>query len=372
MRHELVTGSEGFVESHFLDEPLSTGYDVIVLDNLALAVHNGYLRTSTSRQRTVEGDVRNQEPLWDLLSQVDSVRHQASTISIGRSMHEMEEFVDIKARTAAILVDVLAWIETSVEAVVVASFIFVYGEVQYQCEDCGLRPSPTQREGPPGQDGEWEPKCQDCDARLEPVPTIETVTPDLRSVYGSRHPLDNPYTGVCAIFLNRIGNEKPILVFKDGAQTRDFIHVLGVARGKHAALKQRDINRVVVNVGTSKPANIPESAETLIHPCDADFSIDGTNRYRRGNIRHCTADLIRASWLLSFDPTVSFEMGIRELVEWGRERDPDECFDCAITEIERNDELWGDIECSEKRPIVSGIARPTESLGDRTAPLRGA
>ena len=403
MRHLLVTGGAGVVGSHIVDGLLSAGYGVIVLDNLALAVHNGHLRTSTTRQRTSQMEVRNQELLRDLLSRVDSVSHQASAVGIGLSLYEMEEFVDGNARTTTVLFDVLASTETSVEAVVVTSSIIIYVESQCQCEACGLRHSPTHQTNPPGPGDEWNPKCPDCDARLEPDLTPETVAPDPRSVYATARflrerltlaavntqgitvtPLcyltdyrvgqlfDNPTTGVSAKFLNRIVNENPIIVFEDGAQPSDFEQVSGVARANQPALERKDINGVVVNVETGEPTSIIEIAETLTYLCDADVSIGVTNRYRRGDARHCIADPSRASRLLSFDPTVSFEEGIRELVEWGRECDPEECFNFAVSEIERQDVVRENTERRDERPIVSGIARPTDSLGERTAPLRGA
>jgi dTDP-L-rhamnose 4-epimerase len=142
---------------------------------------------------------------------------------------------------------------------------------------------------------EWELSCADCGSRLDPVPTTESKSLDSDSIYaitkknqeemclsigraydipvvalryfniyGERQALDNPYTGVCAIFSSRIKNDRPPLIFEDGNQTRDFIHVSDIARANRLALTEEDAVGRAINVGTGDPASITELAEELI------------------------------------------------------------------------------------------------------------
>jgi dTDP-L-rhamnose 4-epimerase len=366
MTRVLVTGGAGFVGSHLVDHLVEEGYDVVVLDNLTEQVHAEEPDYLNDGAEYVWGDIRDRELVADLLADADVLNHQASAVGVGQSMYEIEKYVDVNTLGTARILDVIVDEDVDLEKMIVASSMSIYGEGEYRCGACGERRHPPLRDDEQMARGQWEHVCPDCGTALDPVATpeakprestsiyaitkkdqeemtlsigraydIPTVALRYFNIYGSRQALDNPYTGVCAIFSSRIKNDNPPLVFEDGEQTRDFVHVRDVARANRLAMES-DADDVAVNVGTGEPTTINDIAETLVdlYGKSEELSPEIANDFRQGDIRHCFADIERAREELGFEPTVTFEDGMRELVEWGREQDAEDNFEQAHAELE--------------------------------------
>jgi dTDP-L-rhamnose 4-epimerase len=196
----------------------------------------------------------------------------------------------------------------------------------------------------------WEPVCPETGEVLEPVPTPEdaallarnvyaltkryqeelalslgqvygfpVVCLRLFNVYGPRQSLSNPYTGVLAIFLSRLLAGQPPVVYEDGHQTRDFVSVHDVVHAVMLALNSEAANGQVINIGTGIPRPIGECARTLAHLLGRDdIEPRITEQFRKGDIRHCFADIGKARTLLGFEPQIVWEDGLAELIEWSR------------------------------------------------------
>jgi dTDP-L-rhamnose 4-epimerase len=197
------------------------------------------------------------------------------------------------------------------------------------------------------REGRWEPT--DAHGRpLQPVATPEWKRPNLQSVYavckyaqeqlclstgtaygmspvalrffnvyGPRQALSNPYTGVLAIFASRLLNAKPALIYEDGEQRRDFVHVRDVARAVRAAVERDGIGGQTYNIGSGAEVTIRQIADALGRAMDApDIAAEITGRFRVGDIRHCFADIARARSDLGYAPREDFETGLAELADW--------------------------------------------------------
>ena len=163
---------------------------------------------------------------------------------------------------------------------------------------------------------------------------IPTVALRYFNVYGPRQSLNNPYTGVCAIFSSRIKNNKSPLIFEDGLQTRDFVSVHDIVQANLRAMENRNANYEVFNVGTGKPESILEIAEVLLRLYGADkIKPEITNKYRVGDIRHCYADISKIKSKLGFESKILFEEGMRELVTWGENVEAKDMFEKAHEEL---------------------------------------
>lgn len=366
MTHVLVTGGAGFVGSHIVDHYVDEGYDVTVIDNLTEQVHDETPDYLNEEVEYVWGDVRDKDLMRDHLEKTDVLNHQASAVGVGQSMYEVEKYVDVNTMGTAQILDLIVNEEMDLEKMVVASSMSIYGEGEYYCKECDEIRHPSLREEDQMSNGQWEHLCEECNTPLEPKPTPESKPRESTSIYaitkkdqeemclsigraydiptvalryfnifGSRQALDNPYTGVCAIFSSRIKNDNPPLVFEDGEQTRDFIHVSDIARANCLAVES-DAEDVAVNVGTGQPTTINEVAQTLIDLYGKTDSLDPeiANDYRQGDIRHCFADTTKAEEELGFEAEVGFEEGMRELVEWGREQEAEDRFEEAHRELE--------------------------------------
>jgi dTDP-L-rhamnose 4-epimerase len=159
------------------------------------------------------------------------------------------------------------------------------------------------------------------------------------NVYGPGQSLQNPYTGVVAIFASRLLAGEAPLIFEDGMQTRDFIHVLDVVNACIRALES-DAAGIALNIGTGCPISVLQLAEKLRsilggpEPCVL-------NRYRVGDIRHCVADVSRAEQVLGWKASISLDEGLRDLVAWFRDQEGDRIsIQRALAELERRGLLW--------------------------------
>jgi dTDP-L-rhamnose 4-epimerase len=136
------------------------------------------------------------------------------------------------------------------------------------------------------------------------------------NVYGPRQALSNPYTGVAAIFSSRLLNGRAPIVFEDGRQSRDFVHVGDVAGAVRAALEPGRGDDEAVNVATGRSVTVADVATTLAHALDVSIEPEVRNAYRAGDIRHCFGDPRLAHTALGWTPAVDFARGMAELADW--------------------------------------------------------
>jgi len=347
----LVTGGLGFIGSHLVDILIDRGYDVKILDNLEPQVHGnkGELPSYVNEKATlIRGDVREKKDLSKVVKEIDAVIHLAAAVGVGQSMYQINKYVSYNTGGTANILDLIVNSDNSIKKLVVASSMSIYGEGKYSCKNCG-EVYPQLRTEDQVSSGDWEPKCPVCEKEITSIHTDEkkplmptslyaqtkrhqeemclligksyslpTVALRFFNVYGPRQSLSNPYTGVCAVFSSRILNGKPPYVFEDGKQQRDFVNVKDLANANVLALEKSNANYQAINVGSGQPISILRLAEILINLYDANLEPKISKRYRKGDIRHCYADITKAKALLGYEPTVSITDGLNELVEYGK------------------------------------------------------
>ena len=147
---------------------------------------------------------------------------------------------------------------------------------------------------------------------------MEGVALRLFNVYGPGQALSNPYTGVLAIFASRLLNGSAPMLFEDGNQRRDFVHVEDVADAFLLALERPDARGQVFNIGSVRGAHHPRHRR---HTFAAAMGRGGLqpeilNKARTGDIRHCFADISKARAQLGFSPKRDFSEGLAELAGW--------------------------------------------------------
>jgi dTDP-L-rhamnose 4-epimerase len=194
--------------------------------------------------------------------------------------------------------------------------------------------------------GKWE-LLDDDGVPLVPVPTPETKSPSLASiyalskymqermcfivgaaygipvvalrffnVYGTRQALCNPYTGVLAIFASRLLNGKSPRIYEDGLQQRDFVSVRDVAAACRLAMEKGGAD-TVYNIGSGRSVTVLDIAATLARLLKRDdIEAEVTGHYRAGDIRHCFADITAAGADLGYEPQVILEEGLVDLAQW--------------------------------------------------------
>ena len=344
----LVTGGAGFIGSFLVDALVQRGDRVLVYDNLEPQVHRAgeppvYLNPEAE---LIRADIRDRAQLERAVLRADVVSHQAAMVGVGQSMYQVERYVDINTRGTATLLDVLVNAKHHVRKVVVPGSMSAYGEGRYECPNHGAMAPPIRTEAQMSR-GEWELICEGCGAELAPRPTDEekpfqthsvyAVTKQdqeqlvlgvcrafalpavaLRyfNVYGPRQSLDNPYTGVAAIFMSRLKNDHPPLVFEDGKQSRDFVSVHDVVDANLVAIDDSRADDQVFNVGTGRRVTVVAIAQTLARLLDKEIAPTIVGKYRKGDVRHCFADIGHIHQGLGWEPKVDLERGMRELTDW--------------------------------------------------------
>jgi dTDP-L-rhamnose 4-epimerase len=365
--HILVTGGAGFIGSHTVDLLRERGHAVRVLDGLVAQVHGAERRRPAYLDTAVEvvvGSVEDPAPVWEALQDIDGVIHLAAAVGVGQSMYRVTDYCRTNIMGTATLLQAILERKAPLASLVVASSMSVYGEGRYRTPE-GRLAEPGVRPESQLVQGAWE--LRDCaGALLQPVPTDEakplqptsvyainkrdqeemclrvgaaydvpTTALRLFNVYGSRQALSNPYTGVAAIFCARLLNDRPPLVFEDGLQQRDFVHVRDVARAIVAAA-ETPIPGQVLNIGSGEAVTVLEVAEVLAAALGKSIPPQILGKFRSGDIRHCFADISNARRLLAWAPSHSFRQGVGELVEWVRsQRDARDGVAGAWDELQR-------------------------------------
>jgi dTDP-L-rhamnose 4-epimerase len=153
------------------------------------------------------------------------------------------------------------------------------------------------------------------------------------NVYGPRQALSNPYTGALAIFASRLLNGRAPVIYEDGAQRRDFVHVRDVARACRLALERDGADGRAVNVASGRSASILEVAAALTLVLGKEIEPELTGKFRAGDIRHCFADATLARETLGFEAEVALDGGMAELAGWLEGQVATDRFDEAAAEL---------------------------------------
>jgi dTDP-L-rhamnose 4-epimerase len=361
----LVTGGAGFVGSHLVDALLRDGYAVRVVDALVAQVH-GTARKPKYLSKDAEfirADVRRPETWRRALKGIRVVFHQAAEVGVGQSMYEIVKYMDANTLGTSVMWQELITGAYPVQKVITASSMSIYGEGQYRCRTHGAV-FPALREESQLKRRDWEMRCPSCTRPVDAEPTpedkplaptsvyaiskrdqeelslsigraynIPSVALRYFNIYGTRQSLSNPYTGVAAIFSSRLRNGKSPIVYEDGGQSRDFIHVSDIVRANLLAMKRREADYEAFNVGTGVATSILGVAKLLGRALKAPIAPTVTGKFRAGDIRHCVADAGKIRRRLGFTPRVAFQDGLRDLVRWVQEEAAVDRVDRAAKEL---------------------------------------
>jgi dTDP-L-rhamnose 4-epimerase len=338
----LLTGGAGFIGSHLADRFLRDGWEVRILDSLEPRVHpHGLPRYVPARAEFIRGDVGDRATLLGALRDVDVVSHQAAYQDY---MPDFSRFLEVNAVSTALLFELIVGECLPVKKVIVASSQAVYGEGQYRCPAHGdfqpMPRSPRQLQG-----GEWEVRCPGCAAPVEALPLeersnnpynqyavsklaqektalglgwlhgIPTVALRYSITQGRRQSLYNHYSGICRIFCSRALQHLPLLLYEDGRQTRDFVHVDDVVEANMLALDKDEANGEAFNVGSGRATTILEYARSVLNRIPSPAGLDVSGEYRRGDNRHSVSSIEKLT-RLGWKPKRGLDVILDDFLEW--------------------------------------------------------
>jgi UDP-N-acetylglucosamine/UDP-N-acetyl-alpha-D-glucosaminouronate 4-epimerase len=300
----LVTGGGGFIGSALVRALLDRGAAVRVLDNFSTG-NRGNLVDVSDDVELVEGELRSYERVHASMQGIEIVFHQAALPSVPRSVQD-------PLTTSAVNVDgtlnvLLAARDEGVKRLVFASSSSVYG-------DGGELPrreaNPTNPESPYAVSKlAAERYCISCSK----IYGLETVSLRYFNVFGPGQDPRSQYAAVVPRFITAIAAEKPVLIYGDGTQSRDFTYVSNVVDANLLAAQANGVSGSVINVATGTSTTVNELADliggVLGRPVLRDFAPP-----RPAEIRASWASIDAAHELLGWKPQVSLEEGLRSNV----------------------------------------------------------
>lgn len=354
--HILITGGAGFIGSHLADTLIAKGYRVRIFDNLLPVVHGmgcekpAYLNPLAE---FVKGDIREFAQVEEALEGIDAVYHLAALTGVGQSMYEIKDYVDVNISGTSNLLQAVVKNNKTIKKIILASSRAVYGEGAYTCDLCGAT-FPQARTYEQLNQGKWDISCTTCNKSLRPIPTSEEkslnpvsiygITKKVQeelfrcagqayhipfvilryfNVYGERQSLSNPYTGIIPLFITAVVNGLPPQVYEDGQESRDFVHVKDVVETNLFALNDKKLEGMILNVGTQHWLTIFDVAKSIIDKLCSPLRPKIVGIARVGDIRHCIADISKIHSISGYRPSVSFDIGISELIQWILQQKPD-------------------------------------------------
>ncbi len=353
MRKILITGGAGFIGSNLALYLLKNGYQVTVLDNLSEQIHGTDPETQSplynsikDKVNFIKGSVTVAEDWNKAIGDNEIIVHFAAETGTGQSMYQIKKYTDVNVGGTAIMLDILANNKTSVKKVVVASSRSIYGEGKYLTAK-GETVYPDHRIPAdmdagnfevtyPGAEGPLQLVATDENSKIHPSSVygitkynqeqmVMTVCPSIgiapvafryQNVYGPGQSLSNPYTGILSIFSTLIKNNKPINIFEDGKESRDFVYIDDVVKATFSGIENEKANGAVFNVGTGVAVTVLEVASLLVELYAANVPLQITGNYRLGDIRHNYADTTSIKKLLGFETAVDFKTGLKHFTGW--------------------------------------------------------
>lgn len=361
----LVTGGAGFIGSHLVDALVHRGHNVRILDSLVEQVHGSSEPPHLNKAAEfIRGDVCDPKIVASALDGIDIVYHQAAEVGVGQSMYEIVRYVKANDLGTAVLLEEMIKRPSQFKKLIVASSMSIYGEGAYHCGACNVNICPLLRSDEQLAAHDWEFRCENCGGVLNPIGTpeekqlfptsvyavskqdqeqyclavgraykIPTVAFRYFNVYGTRQSLSNPYTGVCAIFSSRLLNDQAPTIFEDGEQSRDFVHVSDIVQANLLAMETNSGDYHAMNVGTGRATSVKEIARLLAKGLSKTIEPELVSKYREGDIRHCIADISKSSKLLGYEPKVTLEAGLKELLAWLAEQTAEDRVESATAEL---------------------------------------
>ena len=307
--HVLVTGGAGFIGSHLARRLVATGYTVTVLDNLQYGrVENINKCLNTGRFKLIKGDIRDKRVVKDAMNGVDAVVHLAALIDVEESVINPLETHDVNVNGSLTVLNEA--VRQCVKKFLLASSTSVYGE----------RNSLPLRENYPvkpispyaASKAAAENYCE----AFHRCYRLPTVILRYFNVYGPKSEC-NSYSGVITTFVNNALSHKPIVVFGDGEQTRDFIYIEDVVNATVLALESDSSIGKVLNVCTGRPTSLNTLVQNLKEILASELQVIN-HEPRKGDISANYGDPTKTKKTIGFEAETSLIEGLKKIINFKR------------------------------------------------------
>ena len=374
MKSILITGGSGFIGTEVVNQLYAAGNSRInVLDSMTEQIHgknwkNSYLyKKIEGKCKFIRGSVCDLDTVQNAIEESEYIIHLAAETGTGQSMYRINQYNETNIMGTSNLLQAISLMgkNSKIKKIILSSSRSVYGEGKYECPRCGII-YPDSRSKDKLIAGDFNFYCPKCGEKLNLLSTTEdsevkpcslyaytkyaqemmlkTMCPAMgidytifrfQNVYGIGQSLKNPYTGILSVFSTLMLEDKPVNIFENGLESRDFINVKDIAKGVIDSIENPESNGEVINLGSGINTSVIEIAELLKKYYNSNSEIKITGDFRIGDIAHNKADISKAKKILEFNPTVSLENGLKEFCSWVIGQDKDNSgYEKSLSEME--------------------------------------
>jgi len=302
----LVTGGAGFIGSHIVEALAQQQHDIVILDNLFSGnIENLQPFLKKKNVTFVQGSITDLPLLRQTFEGADGIFHEAAIASVQQSIQNPLETHDVNS-TGTLNV-LIAARDCGVKKVVCASSAAVYGDNPRFPKREDMIPEPLSPYAISKLTGEYY-----CSV-FSQLYGIKTVSLRYFNVFGPRQDPGSEYSGVISKFIVQVKQSKPITIFGDGKQTRDFVYVKDIVTANLNAMKYQSSG--VFNIACGQETSINFLAKTIGeltgNPIDLNYE-----HSRKGDIQKSVADIHLAQTLLHFKPEYDIQRGLKDTIKW--------------------------------------------------------
>lgn len=344
----LITGGAGFIGLNLSFYLKKLGHRITILDSINKKIHQ--CRSETLKNLTafdfIDGDIRNKKIWKSALKYQDAIIHLASETGTGQSMYQMHQYFDVNVNGTAVMLDSLINFKNNISKIIFSSSRAIYGEGRYKCKNCGIV-YPHQRLQKDMLNKDFNVKCPNCKNNVSLLATQEKDSANpisiyaitkytqekmiinfsksfsipssilrYQNVYGPGQSLINPYTGILSIFTQRILNKKPIYIFEDGKESRDFTYIDDVVNATTLALLSKKADYEIFNVGSGLNISVDDLVTKLMQILKIEVPLIRNYNFRLGDIRHNKANLNKIKKVLNFNHISDIDAGLKKFCNW--------------------------------------------------------
>ena len=304
MKKVIVTGGAGFIGSHLTELLLSRGYHVIIIDDFSTGkMANIEPLLKNKKVDFIQGSITELPLLQNLFQGVDFVFHQAALSSVPRSVEN--PLSTNKVNITGTLNVLLAARDNNVKKVIYASSSSVYGDTPTLPKREDMVSNPQSPYALTKLVGEYYCRV------FHQIYDLPTICLRYFNVYGPRQDSDSQYAAVIPIFIARVSQNKPPIIYGDGEQTRDFTFIKDVIQANIIGAESDACG--VFNIGRGENITINDLAKTITRIMEKDLQSE-YQPPRVGDVKHSLADISKAR-AIGYESQYSLDKGLRETIK---------------------------------------------------------
>lgn len=305
-KRAIVTGGAGFIGSNLVDRLVKEGWEVIVVDNLFSGFKKN-LEHHGNKVKLVVGSITDRELVNDLIKKDDTIWHFAAMNSVPRSIEFPWESNDANVNGTLNLL--IAAKDKKARRFIYSGSSSAYGDVKAAVKDETLPTRPISPYGLSKLTGEEYSRL------FSAIFGLPTLTLRYFNVFGPRQNPTSPYSAVVPIFVNAMMQNKPIIIFGDGEQSRDFTFVANVVEANMLAGLKDSVEPGTYNVACGDSISVNDVVKKIEKMTGYTFRVEHKPP-RVGDVRTSKASIKKIEQALGYKPVATFDKGLELAVKW--------------------------------------------------------